>query len=299
MDFRHLKLDAARCEPLTQFLNYQPFYLSEDCQTGAAYSWYHTADARVAPPMIFRRSEWSNAEWDQITAANGRQRTMYDAFVRFIADRYPGKVMLDVACNNGYFPVRAEMFGMAPSFGLDLGPHYARSIELLNILCNTHATFVFKPYDVKTHTSAIEDTYDVVVANTIMWHLPDPTYFLAFLGRLAKEAIFMWVHILDTDELLVSYGRPHPNLADPRRPRYPHFFNDFTQISRGLLELAFESMGFPNITYLPWSEDWLLMSPPHDKAGGLDDFSPAGRFGASVWPALRKGDRQVAVLASR
>jgi hypothetical protein len=298
MDFRHLRLTPEQADVAASVLNYQPFIISDDVQTGAAYSWYYTKDPRISPPLVFRRSEWE-PEWDRIKAINGRQRIMYDDFIRYIAERYKGRTLLDVACNNGYFPVRAEMFGMGPSFGMDAA-NYDLSVQVLNRFCGTHATFRHIAYNPTTHTAPVEGRYDVVVANTIMWHLPDPTYFLAFLGRLAREAIFMWVHILDTDERLVSYGMPHAQLGSPTgHVTYPHAFNDFTQVSRGLLELAFRSMGFPNITYLPWSETWLPFAAPHDKAPGLESLSEEDRFGRSVLPAIRKGDRQVAVFATR
>lgn len=298
MDFRHPNLTPEHADIAAMFLNYQPFIISDNIQTGAAYSWYYTQDPRISPPLVFRRSEWAK-EWDVIKTITARQRIMYDDFVRYIAERYKGGTLMDVACNNGYFPVRAEMFGMAPSFGMDAGD-YSTSVQVLNKFCGTHATFTHMAYNPETHRAPVEGRYDVVVANTIMWHLPDPNYFLAFLGRLAREAIFMWVHILDTDERLVSYGAPHPTLGSGTgHNTFPHFFNDFTQISRGLLELAFRSMGFSNITYLPWAGTWLPMAPPHDSAPGLEALSDEDRFGRSVLPAIRKGDRQVAVLASR
>ena len=39
-------------------LNYQPFVLTDDIQTGVGYSWIAPGDVRVNPPLVFRRSDY-------------------------------------------------------------------------------------------------------------------------------------------------------------------------------------------------------------------------------------------------
>lgn len=38
-------------------LNYQPFILSNDMQTGVAYSWFKGDDPRSSPQLLFRRGD--------------------------------------------------------------------------------------------------------------------------------------------------------------------------------------------------------------------------------------------------
>jgi hypothetical protein len=126
---------------------YQPFLISDEMQTGVAYSWLYAADPRVSPPLLFRKAAWA-AEWGRIDDANGRLRTMYDDFVKEIARRYPGGSLLDVACNNGYFPVRAETLGMGRATGADLDWHYWLSIRFLNEVLGASVDFqraVYRP----------------------------------------------------------------------------------------------------------------------------------------------------------
>src|SRR5262249_21740837 len=133
------------------------------------------------------------------------------------------------------------------------------SMGFLNIVCGTHASFIHATYDPTVHSAPIKDKYDVVMACNIMCHLPDPAYYLAFLGSLAKEAVFLWEQQIDTDDLFIAYRPPHPALVHPATPgssSFPHFFNDCSTVSRGFYELAMRSMGFKNITYLPWSPEW-------------------------------------------
>lgn len=132
MDLRQYSPSRMQILAAMSTLNYQPFILSDNVQTGVGYSWIHSADPRDDRfwKFVFQRDRLPADIWEKAADANGRLRAMYDDFVSEIARRYPGGSLLDVACNNGYFPVRAEQLGMrlrghgppAPALGLDQGP---------------------------------------------------------------------------------------------------------------------------------------------------------------------------------
>jgi hypothetical protein len=264
MDLREFGLSPEQVEAGREVLNYQPFILSDDIQTGVAYSWRHSDDPRLPPGFVFHREQWGE-QWDQITEDNARLRRTYDGLMRFVASHYAGKSLLDVACNNGYFPVRAELFGMGPSAGMDMGAQHQNAFAYLNSVCGTHATFTHAVYDSVSRSAPLEGRYDVVAASAIMCHLPDPLHFLAFLASKAREAIFFWGQVINTDSLLVSYQTPHHALHD--RP-FPYCFNDNTRISRGLMELSLKQLGFDKVVEIPWQDDWIspyitAYSPPY------------------------------------
>jgi hypothetical protein len=192
---------------------------------------------------------------------------MYDDFVSAIASRYPGGSFLDVACNNGYFPVKAQLLGMGRTFGADGGLHFERSITFLNHALGTNAEFIHALYDPRKHDGPIYGSYDVVSASAILCHVPDPLEFLSFLGSLANEAVFFFGQVIDSDDLLVSYLKPHPDLS-PRglELRFPFRFNDVTRISRGMLYHAFEEMGFGDVVEIPWRDGWLSPYFGHDQS---------------------------------
>ena len=265
MDLRPFSPNAAQRQRAARELNYQPFILSDDLQTGAAYSWVKGTDPRVKPQLVFQRRQHNAEEWERITDANRRLAAMYDDMLDAVAKRFPGGRLLDVACNNGYFPVGAELRGMR-GYGVDLGP-YASALSVLNDICGTHASFRRCAYDPRTHNvrrwagygPRLFSRHDVVVASAIMCHLPDPLYFLAELARLG-DAILFWGQMLSSDHLLVSYQQPHTALSLPRL--FPHCFNDNTRISRGLFDLAMRRLGFREVIELT-GEHWLkeLMAP--------------------------------------
>jgi hypothetical protein len=75
MDLRG-KLTPAQIDRAYQVWSwYQPFVLTEDIQTGAAYSWmYGVAPNR--PTLVFERRNFSAQEWERISDANARLRCM-------------------------------------------------------------------------------------------------------------------------------------------------------------------------------------------------------------------------------
>ena len=240
-----------------EVLNYQPFVLTNDLQTGAAYSFLYSQDAHVNPPLVFRRSDWFD-DWQNITDANQRLRNMYDAIIGEVAERFPANSLLDVACNNGYFPVAAERMGMRGCAGMDIGRQYAASIEYLNLLCGTNVRFLDAHYDPRRGDAGIDETFDVVVASAIMCHLPDPLNFLAFLGRHARKAILFWGSMIDSEYFLIALQEHHRSLG--RESEFPYGFNNKTSPSKGLFKYAMQQMGFENITELEYQDDWLPAS---------------------------------------
>jgi SAM-dependent methyltransferase len=293
MDLRG-RLTDRQIEQACAVLDYQPFIISDDIQTGAAYSWA-TGDFSDRS-FLFRRSEHTAAEWDRFTYTTGLQRRMYDGFVAAIAEKYPNGSLLDVACNNGYFPVKASLLGMKDCWGIDAGAHYGKSIGFLNEVLGTDVVFREGRYDPKTPFQPGRK-FDVVCASAIACHLPDPMNFLAYLGSLAKEAIFFFDQVIDTDALLVAYWKPQEGFSEIGQ--FPYRFNSATRLSRGLLYHGFEDMGFRNIIEIPYQLEYVTKGIARQFA--MPDDLPARHYvkwklGAELLPG---GSIHMGILACR
>jgi SAM-dependent methyltransferase len=288
MDLRQSSLSKEQISTAASVLNYQPFIISDELQTGAAYSWAYGRDPRIAPTLVFKKSI-DNQIWDQVTDSNGRLRKMYDDFILEITSRYPSGTFLDVACNNGYFPAAAAKLGMRRTKGIDLGGQYRDSLNFLNEILGTRAEFEQVNYDPLVHASRLSEKFDVVSAVAIMCHLPDPMNFLAYLGSLANEAIFFMGQVIDTDAFIVSHWKPHGELGRGELP-FPYRFNDNSRLSRGLLFHGFEQMGFKNILELPWRKEWLS---PYFAV----NYNPATK--PDLETEIKTGSKHIAVLATR
>jgi SAM-dependent methyltransferase len=207
---------------------------------------------------------------------------MYEDILDEIAQRFSGKTLLDVACNNGYFPIGAELRGMHGT-GIDLGD-YGPAVELLNNVLGTKARFVHAPYDSRTHELPSDlGKFDVTVMSAIMCHLPDPLYFLAAVGKATTQALVFWGQMVETERLLISYQPPHPSLST--LTDFPHTFNDNTRISIGMFKEAAKQMGFREVIEIPPKQTWLLPL--------------AAQRGVSLERELGEGSRHVALIAVR
>jgi SAM-dependent methyltransferase len=246
-------------ESAKHLLNYQPFILSDTVETGAGYSWIYGGDPRVSPPLVLDKTQMSATDWSVAVDANARARKMYDDQLDEIARRFPGATLLDVACNNGYFPVGAELRGLKGT-GMDYGD-YSKSVAFLNKTLKTSAKFVHAAYDSRSHTLPSLGNFDVTVMSAIVCHLPDPLNFLAAVAKITTKALLFWGQIVNSSALFVSLQPPHENLSDLRD--FPHSFNDNTRISRGLFELSIKRLGFREIIEIAPREGWLkqLHSP--------------------------------------
>lgn len=241
----------------------------------------HSQDPRVRPPLVFNRAEFE-ADWDKAADSNQRLRAMYDDMLDFVAKKYPGGSLIDIACNNGYFPVGAERRGMK-GFGLDLGSHYAKSVEFLNSVLGTDATFLNASYDSRSHAFTADlPKCDVAVMSAIMCHIPDPLNFLSATTKLANKAFLFWGQVLDSDDNIVCYNPPHEELSSLRD--FPFSFNDNTRISRGMFKTSLNILGFDVIEEIGPHDTWLSLN------------------GAVPWgleEEFKKGSRHITFLASR
>jgi len=178
---------------------------------------------------------------------------MYEDWIEEIVKRYRGGSILDTACNNGYFLVRALQKGMSRATGYDRDD-YTRSVEVLNRITGVEAQFHHRWYSSWTHTIEGVQPHDVAVASAIMQHLSDPLYFLAFLGKMAREAIFFFTGMAESDAYSIHYGEPNRFYTDDS---FPVCFDNDTGLSRGLLFKSLKLMGFKNIEILSYKDSWL------------------------------------------
>lgn len=273
MDLRRLNLSGSLTEEAYRVLDYQPFVITDEIQTGVAYSWLYSVDPRESPPLRFRREEWSEQDWKKISSSNQGLRAMYDSFVRKIAAKYPGGSLLDVGCNNGYFPVAAELAGMHHCAGVDQGPQNADAFRFLNRALGTSAEFFHRQYSPERRCAEpLPRKFDVVCASAILCHIPDPLNFLSYLASLANEALFFWAQVIDTDQFIISYSRPHAQLSSFHD--FPYHFNDNTRLSLGLLAHSMASMGFGRLTEIAKENDWIAM--PEGPGGSLETELASG-----------------------
>jgi SAM-dependent methyltransferase len=260
MDLRKYHLTEKQIQYAAgRLLNYQPFILSDDVQTGVAYSWLYLPEGGRRAQMSDFSMDRRNVDpdsWGKFVDSNHRLRTMYDEWIDRIARQFPGGSFADVGCNNGYFVVRASERGMGPCVGFDQGD-YSESIAFLNSTLGTKAEFRRRQYDGWKHSFDVDQQFDVVMSSLVMNHLSDPLYFLAFLGKLAKKAVFLFNGLIDLDQYVIRLSEPN---YFNKRSAFPVCFDNDTGISSKLAFKGMEMMGFAHSVEVAYQDTWLPKS---------------------------------------
>jgi SAM-dependent methyltransferase len=242
-------------------LNYQPYIFSEDLAVGSGLSIVagHSKDV----PSIYcpeLKAEGPSADYlarelvrpeqkTEFFAANERMRRFYDGVVDQIAaslGTVKGLSVLDVGCNTGYFPVSFARRGAARAVGFDR-VDYSDAVALLNGLCGTNVEF--RPWSYDGSIKA-EERFDLVLSVAVLVHLSDPLQHLAWLGSSAAKALFVFTPCRDDDDYSIRFHTVNRYYAD----QFPYCF-DVTTLSKKLLRLSLEQMGFTKIVEIEVVED--------------------------------------------
>jgi hypothetical protein len=260
MDLRKFNLTAEQIHEASSVLNYQPFVISDDLQTGVAYSWLYDDDGGrktyALNEFVFNKNVDNLDVWKKSQDANSKLRTMYDEFLDVISERFPGCSLADMACNNGYFPIGAGLRGMKNCTGFDHAD-YSNSVNFLNKICGTNVNFIKTHYDSWSHSADGFEPHDVVVASQVMQHISDPLYFLSFVASRAKKALFLFTGMGDTEEYQVYYKDPNKFYKDTK---FPVSFDNDVGLSKGLLYKSLDLLGFDEIVEIEWKKEWLPKS---------------------------------------
>ncbi|WP_298254067.1 class I SAM-dependent methyltransferase [Bradyrhizobium sp.] len=256
-------VERAKVLAMRGLFNYQPFQLSDGFYCGAGLS--IVQGFRADPPTVYCPSldpgisEYAAsalvkpAEADQFLHTNEMLAAFYDSVIGQITTLTGGVAglsVLDVGCNAGYFPVSFSRAGAVQSVGYDR-VDYAETLDLLNEICGTRAEF--KVWDYNGELKASEQ-HDLVLSVAVLVHLSEPLRHLAWLGSAAKTALFVLTPCHKDDDLSIRFhtvNRYYQNM-------FPNCF-DVTTLSRKLLYLAFEQMGFSRVVELstePMSPHW-------------------------------------------
>ena len=241
-------------------INYQPYVFADDLEVGVGYEflngefsgmvYWPTINPRLLKNPAIKKFIISNEAKTQFTEANQRLRVMYDTFIDEIC-AYFGDIssttFADICCNSGYFPLSFSLRGAKKAVGYDRG-NFTKCFNLLNEILGTNAEFINQHYDGQIQTIPKCESYDVVTSIAVLCHLSDPLQHLAFLGSIARKAIFIWTPVTDDEDYCIRFGEPNKYY---KSDEFPLCFDNITRPSAKLLRKSLELMGFTNIHEIP------------------------------------------------
>lgn len=266
MDLRKYSITVEQAEKSKALFDYQPFIISDRLQTGTAYQWLYpercvdpASDYKPVDQLVADKNVMPMADWKDFCSAAQSQRNMYedwiDGICRFLPD-LSGMTMVDVACNNGYFPVSFSLRGVKEAHGYDMTDH-SGSFDMLNALTGSRATFHHASYNSMTHTIEQVEAHDIVIASAIMEHISDPLYFMNFVSGICKKLLFLFLPVVDTKELRISFNDTKSvHVADAK---FPVCFES-VKLSTPLVYRSLELCGFKKVVEIYRRESWIPLS---------------------------------------
>lgn len=278
------QIESAKHLALRGLLNYQPFIFADHLAVGSGLS--VAAGFTHNPPSVYCPDAMAMADTNDYAAsalakpeqreeffdANERMRRYYDSMVDQVVGgvgSLNGLSVLDVGCNSGYFPLAFAKRGAAKVVGLDR-VDYSETITLLNSICGTDIAFRTWSYD---GSVAASEQFDLVTSIAVLVHLSDPLHHLAWLGSSARKALFVFTPAHADDDYSIRFHTVNRYYTD----RFPYCF-DVSTISRKLLRLAFEQMGFTKVIEFQMPDNAMPAHWGRDHLGllGLRETEAAG-----------------------
>jgi len=110
----------------------------------------------------------------------------------FPAD-FSGKTVLDVGCNGGFFSLVAKLRGAKRVMGVDRRIDRIDQARLIREITAIDVDFqVGDGQNLDEHVGP----FDFTINTGVMYHLQDPMHFLARVGRITREAMFVESELL-------------------------------------------------------------------------------------------------------
>jgi hypothetical protein len=256
-------VERAKTLAMHGLFNYQPFHLSEGFYCGAGLS--INQGFRVDPPTVFcpsldpSMSEYAThalaapADKVEFLRSNDELSAFYDGMIEQVIGHLggvEGMSVADIGCNAGYFPLSFAQAGAAKTVGYDR-VDYKETMGLLNDICGTKSEF--KLWDYHGELAAPEQ-HDLVLSIAVLVHLSEPLRHLAYLGSSAKKALFVMTPCHREDDYSLRFHTVNRYYSN----KFPNCF-DVVTMSRKLLHLSFEQMGFSKVIEIstaPMSQHW-------------------------------------------
>jgi SAM-dependent methyltransferase len=270
------QIERARRLALRGLLSYQPFIFSDMFAVGAGLSivaghrqdtpaiYCQDATANDTDPAFFAREVAKEQQRAEFFAANEQMRRFYDLMIDQVATEL-GPLnkfsILEAGCNTGYFPLAFARRGALNATGIDR-IDYSKSVALLNDICGTSVKFARWNYD---GSLTATKRYDLVLSVAVLVHLSEPLRHLAWLGSSARKALMVFTPCHDSAEYSMTFHAVNRYYTDAK---FPQCF-DVTTLSKPLLRLAFEKMGFTRIIEIKAAYDTMPPGWANDHLGLL------------------------------
>ncbi len=123
---------------------------------------------------------------------NSRQHMLYAVYQKCLGARgLAGCSVLDIGCSSGYYSFHAARLGAARVLGVDARPEHEEQFRVLHGMLNLSESCAYRHVDMEYGLEQLQETFDVVLAQGVMYHVYDHPRFLKNLHRLTNKVLVL------------------------------------------------------------------------------------------------------------
>lgn len=120
-----------------------------------------------------------------------RQRMLQSVYTKLIGSSLEGMSVLDIGCSSGYYSFFAARAGASPVVGIDARPEHADQFRLLHGMLKMPETCQYRHVDMETELETLRETFDIVLAQGVFYHVYDQPRFIKNLYRLTNRVLIL------------------------------------------------------------------------------------------------------------
>lgn len=120
-----------------------------------------------------------------------RQRMLSTVYQKFIGPTLEGCSVLDVGCSSGYYGFFADRLGAREVVGLDARPEHEEQFLLLHRLLGARPGCRYQHMDMEHGLEPLDGSFDVVLAQGVLYHVFDHPRFLRNMFRLTRRVLVL------------------------------------------------------------------------------------------------------------
>lgn len=130
--------------------------------------------------------------WDGDSFAyNTRQRMLHTVYTNLLGSSLSGHSVLDVGCSSGYYSFCCARAQASSVLGVDARPEHEDQFRLLHEMLGMPKTCEYRNVDMESGLESLQESYDLVLAQGVMYHVYDHPRFVKNLCRLTRKVLVL------------------------------------------------------------------------------------------------------------
>jgi 2-polyprenyl-3-methyl-5-hydroxy-6-metoxy-1,4-benzoquinol methylase len=120
-----------------------------------------------------------------------RQRMLYTAYNSYLGPRLDGLSTLDIGCSSGFYTFYTSRLGAKDAMGIDARPEHEGQFKMLHAMMKMPTSCHYRPLDMEFELEKLQRTFDVVLAQGVMYHVYDHPRFVRNLYRMTDKLVII------------------------------------------------------------------------------------------------------------